>query len=148
MQLESNQLKENYIVHMDIIGVNHWSVVRQITDNFIILADPNLGNYKHPLIEFKQYYTNQTIIILNNTKINSSQSIILSDNLNFISEIGQKIISGKGYAVCRTGYLFYIKDKPKGFAIKYTIIANNILVTNSPNLFPSKNFKNFSSFFL
>lgn len=123
VQLESNQLKENYIVHMDIIGVNHWSVVRQITDNFIILADPNLGNYKYPLIEFKQYYTNQTIIILNNTKINSSQSIILSDNLNFISEIGQKIISGKGYAVCRTGYLFYIKDKPKGFAIKYTIIV-------------------------
>ena len=34
-------LKENFIVHMDIMGINHWSVVKEINNETIILADPD-----------------------------------------------------------------------------------------------------------
>ena len=33
-----NTLNENYIVHMTIDGVDHWSVVKQISENYILLA--------------------------------------------------------------------------------------------------------------
>ena len=42
-----NYLNENYIVHMSINGTDHWSVVKQISDDYIILADPNEGNIKY-----------------------------------------------------------------------------------------------------
>lgn len=44
LNINTNDLKENYIIHMNIIGVDHWSVVKSVTTESIILADPNLGN--------------------------------------------------------------------------------------------------------
>ena len=119
---DAYNLKENFIVHMDIIGINHWSVVREINNETIILADPNLGNYKYDLNEFKQYYTNQTILIINSKKNNLS-NIILPKNTTFISEIGQKIVSGKGYAYYVSRCKDYIPVNPKGYVLRYTIIV-------------------------
>lgn len=123
VQIESTNLKENYIVHMDIMGVNHWSVVKEINKDFIILADPNLGNYKYDLLEFNQYYTNQTIIILNNSNITNSVNIVLQDNYSFISEIGQKAIFGNGYAFYLSKKMSYINANPKGYAFSCTVIV-------------------------
>ena len=123
VKIESTNLKENYIVHMDIIGVNHWSVLKEINEDFIILADPNLGNYKYGLFEFNQYYTNQTIIILNNTNITNSVNTVLPDNYSFISEIGQKAISGNGYAFYLSKKMSYINVNPKGHAFSCTVIV-------------------------
>lgn len=66
LNINTNNLKENYIIHMNIIGVDHWSVVKSVTTESIILADPNLGNYKYDLLEFNQYYTNHSVIITKN----------------------------------------------------------------------------------
>lgn len=123
VQLDAKYLKENYIVHMDILGIEHWSVVREITEDFIILADPNLGNYKYDLLEFNQYYTNHTIIILNKQQNNQSISSFLEINSSTISNSNQKYISGKGYAFYVSKSMSYINANPKGYAFQYTIIV-------------------------
>ena len=114
-------LKENFIVHMNIIGINHWSVVKEINNETIILADPNLGNFKYDLYEFSQYFTNQTIIITNSKKNNIN--ILIPENITFISQIGQKIVSGKGYAYYVSRCKDYIPVNPKGYVLRYTIIV-------------------------
>lgn len=42
---------------------------------------------------------------------------------NYISEIGQKYISGKGYDYYISKTLGYVNEKPKGVVIRYTIIV-------------------------
>ena len=56
-------LNENYIVHMSINGTDHWSVVKQISDDYIILADPNLGIVNYTKECFSELYTNNSIVI-------------------------------------------------------------------------------------
>ena len=115
-------LKENFIVHMDIMGINHWSVVKEINNATIILADPNLGNFEYDLYEFNQYYTNQTIVIINSNKNNLNNNI-MPQNCTVISEINQKIISGNGYAFYVSKSQGYIPANPKGNCFRYTIIV-------------------------
>lgn len=122
LNINPNNLKENYIIHMNIIGVDHWSVVKTVTNESIILADPNLGNYEYNLLEFNQYYTNQTVIITESTRNNIINNVIPMEP-NYISEIGQKYISGKGYAYYVSKTMGSIPDKPKGPVIRYTIIV-------------------------
>lgn len=121
VKLETVQLKENYIVNMNILGITHWSVVKEINEEFIILADSNLGNYKYDIMEFNQYYTNQTIVVLNKQQYNNHISIV--SNTNYISNIDQKYISGNGYAFYVSKSMSYINANPKGYAFKYTIIV-------------------------
>ena len=97
VKAEMEYLNENYIVHMSINGTEHWSVIKQITDNFIILSDPNMGNINYTKEDFSSVYTNNSIII--------SKSI---DNLNvshliLISNIDQKMISGKASNIYKRG---------------------------------------------
>lgn len=122
LNINTNNLKENYIIHMNIIGVDPWSVVKSVTTESIILADPNLGNYKYDLLEFNQYYTNHSVIITKNN-ISGIVNDIIPIESNFISEIGQKYISGKGYDYYISKTLGYVNEKPKGPVIRYTIIV-------------------------
>lgn len=115
-------LKENFIVHMDIMGINHLSVVKEINNETIILADPNLGNFKYDLCEFNQYYTNQSVIITKST-INNIINNVIPIESNFISEVCQKYISGKGYVYYVSETMGKIPDKPKGPVIRFTIIV-------------------------
>lgn len=122
LNIGTNNLKENYIIHMNIIGVDHWSVVKTLTNESIILADPNLGNYKYDLLEFNQYYTNNSVIITKSV-IGGTVNEIIPIGPNFISEIGQKCISGKGYDYYISKTLGYVDEKPKGPVIRYTIVV-------------------------
>lgn len=122
LNINTNNLKENYIVHMNIVGVNHWSVVKTVTNESIILADPNLGNYEYNLLEFNQYYTNQTIIITKSS-INNIVNVVIPIESNFISDVDQKYISGKGYDYYISKTLGYVDVNPKGPVIRYTIIV-------------------------
>lgn len=122
INVNTADLKENFIVHMNILGINHWSVVKEIGNETIILADPNLGNFEYDLTEFNQYYTNQTIFIGISEKNNFINNII-SKNINFISKTVLKTVSGNGYAYYVSEYKDKIPVKPKGFAIRFTIIV-------------------------
>ncbi len=58
-----NNLNENFIVHMSINGNDHWSVIKYVSDDYVILADPNLGNVNYTKEEFAKFYTNNSIFI-------------------------------------------------------------------------------------
>ena len=90
---DSSNLKENFIVHMNINGAEHWSVIKEISKDSVTLADPSLGYVKYDLGKFNEFYTKNSLIILNKSKLSSldmSQYTII-DNAKINS------ISGKGH---------------------------------------------------
>ncbi len=117
---DSSNLKENFIVHMNINGGEHWSVIKEIGKDSVTLADPNLGYVKYDLGKFKEFYTNNSLIILNKSKTisldMSRYSIIDNAKLNSIS--------GKGYAYYYSKKVSYIRNKVNpGYAFLVKIIV-------------------------
>ena len=100
-----NCLNENFIVHISINGTDHWSVVKQISDDYIILADPNDGNIKYTKKEFAKFYTNNSIII---SKSLIDKNTLESRNIKIITDKSKLLLSGKGK---KKRYLFRkVKD--------------------------------------
>ena len=100
-----NYLNENYIVHMSINGTDHWSVVKQISDDYIILADPNEGNINYTKKEFAKFYTNNSIII---SKSLIDTNTLKSKNIEIIKDKSKLLISGKGKK--KRYFLYKVKD--------------------------------------
>ena len=117
---DSSNLNENFIVHMNIEGGEHWSVIKEIKKDSITLADPSLGYVKYDLGKFNEFYTNNSLIILNKSKTSSldiSQYTIL-DNAKLNG------ISGKGYAYYYSKKVSYIRSKTNpGYAFLLKIIV-------------------------
>ena len=117
---DSSNLKENFIVHMNINGAEHWSMIKEISKDSITLADPSLGCIEYDLGKFNEFYTNNSLIILNKSKASSldmsQYTIIDNDMLN--------CISGKGYAYYYSKKISYIHNKVKpGYAFLVKIIV-------------------------
>ena len=116
----ASDLKENFIVHMNISGVEHWSVVDGIVDNKILLADSSLGPIEYDLEDFKKVYTNQAVIIFNQSEItdlNMSKYVPLSNH-------NLTVISGKGVAYSWCKKLSYIKDRVNpGYAFEVHVVV-------------------------
>lgn len=85
-------LNENYIVHLSINGTEHWSVVKEISQNHVILADSSMGNINFTKEEFCNFYTNNSIVI---SKSLSDLTILNSNNAVIISDYKKLKISGK-----------------------------------------------------
>jgi parallel beta-helix repeat protein len=62
-RLTTDQLETNYIVVLSINGRNHVEVVQNITENTIILFDPNLGIIEMSLDKFNELYTGIALVI-------------------------------------------------------------------------------------
>ena len=117
---DSSNLKENFIVHMNINGAEHWSVIKEISKDSVTLADPSLGYVKYDLGKFNEFYTKNSLIILNKTKLSSldMSPYTIIDNAKLNS------ISGKGYAYYYSKKISYIHDKVNpGYAFQVKIIV-------------------------
>lgn len=115
-----SNLNENFIVHMNINGAEHWSVIKEINNERVTLADPNLGYVEFDLKNFKEYYTNNSIIILNK----SGRDSLDMSNYNIIHNSKLNVISGKGYAYYYSKKISYIKNKVNpGYAFLVKIIV-------------------------
>lgn len=115
-----SNLNENFIVHMNINGAEHWSVIKEINNETVTLADPNMGYVEFDLKNFKEYYTNNSIIILNKSR---RDSLDIS-NYNIIDNSKLNVISGKGYAYYYSKKISYIKNKVNpGYAFLVKIIV-------------------------
>ena len=64
IKLSVNELKENDIVFLNISGDTHYSVVKEITNESVKLADPNLGNIEMDIDNFNEVYSNDTLVII------------------------------------------------------------------------------------
>lgn len=92
VSVNMNYLNENYIVHMSINGTEHWSVVKEISQNHVVLADSSMGNINFTKEEFSNFYTNNSIII---SKSISDLNILNSNNVVIITDYKKLKISGK-----------------------------------------------------
>ncbi|MEN4017336.1 MAG: C39 family peptidase [Methanobacterium sp.] len=63
MKLSVNDLKPNNIVHIILDGEGHYSVVREVTDTSVYLADPSLGNIEMTREKFNEIYTGNALLI-------------------------------------------------------------------------------------
>ncbi|MEN6293933.1 MAG: C39 family peptidase [Methanobacterium sp.] len=77
-KLSVNELKENDIVFLNISGDTHYSVIKEITNECVKLADPNLGNIEMDIDKFNEVYSNDTLVI--------SAFNIISEDLNSSAE--------------------------------------------------------------
>ncbi|MEN4006209.1 MAG: C39 family peptidase [Methanobacteriaceae archaeon] len=85
MRLSIDDLKRNHIVHVVLNGTPHYSVVREVSENSVRLADPSLGNIVMTREEFNEIYTGHTLVISNsNVQLNQTAT---SKNLTVIPNV-------------------------------------------------------------
>ena len=63
MKLSVDDLKPNNIVHIILDGEGHYSVVREITNESVKLADPSLGNIELSREKFSEIYTGNSLVV-------------------------------------------------------------------------------------
>ena len=91
MKVSINDLKKNSIVFLTINGNTHYSIIREITNESIKLADPGLGNIAMILEEFNNAYSGYALVISDpnisganettNTEINSTDNTLTDGGL-------------------------------------------------------------------
>ena len=92
MSLSVNQLESGNIVYLTI-GEGHYSVITNITDKTVYIADPSIGNINMTMTDFKAAYSGDALVITNNS--NDKQ---LTSGTILTNEEMQKI-KGKKYDV-------------------------------------------------
>ena len=102
-RLDVCDLKENYIIHMNIDGNEHWTVFKNITDDYVFLMDPNEGHVNFTLDEFNSYFTGNAIIIFNDAS-NIIQDELRSENISILSDDESLEIFGKRMVKKVVGY--------------------------------------------
>ncbi|MEN4007311.1 MAG: C39 family peptidase [Methanobacteriaceae archaeon] len=81
MRLSVDDLKRNHIVHVVLNGTPHYSVVREVSENSVRLADPSLGNIVMTREEFNEIYTGHTLVI-SNSNVQEVNQTATSENKN------------------------------------------------------------------
>ena len=103
VEMETQNLKENCIVQLNINGDEHWTVIAKVTDTHVFLADSTLGNMNLSINEFNSYFSKKAIVI---SKDNSNylKDELISNQINILDKDQCKRISGKGLKRKVIGY--------------------------------------------
>ena len=107
VEIDTSDLKENYIVHLNINGSEHWTVITKVTDEYVYLADSSEGNIKLSIDEFNSYFTRKAIIISKMDEISLKEQIItkqITSNIKILDNDQCLKISGKGMKRKVIGY--------------------------------------------
>ena len=112
--IDTPNLKENYIVHLNINGCQHWTVIRKLTDTHVFLADSTEGNINFTIDEFNSYFSKKAIVLSNRTIELKEQ--IISNQISILNKDQCLKISGKGLKKKVIGYRIVWKY---GFIQKY-----------------------------
>lgn len=90
MKLFINELKKNDIVFLNTVEAAHYSVVKEVTNESVKLADPSLGNIEMSKANFNEIYMGNVLVInghnvLSENLFNSTEDgkDANSDNLKF-----------------------------------------------------------------
>lgn len=103
VEIDAKNLKENYIVHLNLNGCEHWTVISKVTDTHVFLADSTEGNINFTIDEFNSFYTNKSIVLSKNSQ-NELKDELISNQIDIL-DMNQCIsISGKGLKKKVIGY--------------------------------------------
>jgi len=81
MKLRVDELRPNMIVHVIKDGTPHYSVVKEITNEIVRLADPSLGNIELTREKFNEIYTGNALVMeapgvsVNETSANNTDAV-------------------------------------------------------------------------
>jgi len=103
MKISTDELRPNNIVHVTIDGTPHYSVVREVTENSVKLADPSLGNIELTREKFSEIYTGNALVMeapgvsVNETssQTNNTDASVQSQNSQTLTAETMKTIRGK-----------------------------------------------------
>ena len=115
VETDTQNLKENNIVHLNINGCQHWTVISKLTATHIFLADSTEGNINLTIDEFNRYFTKKAIFLSNDDSIDLKEEII-SKQISILDKSQCLNISGKGLKKKVIGYRIVWKY---GFIEKY-----------------------------
>ena len=115
VEIDTKYLKENNIVHLNINGCEHWTVINKVTDTHIFLADSTEGNMNFTIDEFNSYFSKKAIVLSKNNSTDLKEELI-SNQINILNQEQCKKISGKGLKKKVIGYRIVWKY---GFVQRY-----------------------------
>ena len=72
MKLSVDDLRPNNIVHVILDGEGHYSVVREVTNESVYLADPSKGNIELSREKFSEIYSGNALVITNPQEVNQT----------------------------------------------------------------------------
>jgi len=91
MILGVDQLKQGYIVLLDMDGMYHYSVIKSINSTTVVLADSSLGIIRMTLAEFTELFgTSGYVLVASNSEINGTVNgtVLTNDQIKEIIGTG------------------------------------------------------------
>lgn len=118
VEIATEGLRENDIVHMTLDGVDHWSVIKSVSDSFVALKDSSLGNVYLDLDDFNKYYSGHAVV-LSSLSVSSLKDDVQARNGKLLkSEDTKKIFGKRG----TTATILYTIRRGGGW-FKWTIVV-------------------------
>ena len=115
VEIDTQNLNENNIVHLNINGCEHWTVINKLTDTYVFLADSTEGNMNFTIDEFNSYFSKKAIVLSKNNSTDLKEELI-SNQINILNQDQCMKISGKGLKKKVIGYRIVWKY---GFVQRY-----------------------------
>ena len=131
VEVDTKGLNENNIVHLNINGCEHWTVISKVTDTHIFLADSTEGNINFTLDEFNSYFSKKAIILANNS-LNDLKNDLISNQITILNKDQCLKISGKGLKKKVVGYRIVWKygwRQKYGWVLRPKVVGGHVSFT-------------------
>lgn len=131
VEVDTKSLKENNIVHLNINGCEHWTVISKVTDTHIFLADSTEGNINFTIDEFNSYFSKKAIILANNS-LNDLKNDLISNQITILNKDQCLKISGKGLKKKVVGYRIVWKygwRQKYGWVLRPKVVGGHVSFT-------------------
>lgn len=131
VEIDTQNLKENNIVHLNINGCEHWTVINKLTDTHVFLADSTEGNMNFTIDEFNSYFSKKAIVLSKNNSTDLKEELI-SNQINILNQNQCMKISGKGLKKKVIGYRIVWKYglvQRYGWVLRPKIVGGHVSFT-------------------
>ena len=131
VEIDTQNLKENNIVHLNINGCEHWTLINKLTDTHVFLADSTEGNINLTIDEFNTFFSKKAIVLSKNDPIDLKIELI-SKQANILSNEQCMKISGKGLKKKVIGYRIVWKYglvQRYGWVLRPKIVGGHVSFT-------------------
>ena len=131
VEVDTKSLKENNIIHLNINGCEHWTVISKVTDTHIFLADSTEGNINFTLDKFNSYFSKKAIILANNS-LNDLKNDLISNQITILNKDQCLKISGKGLKKKVVGYRIVWKygwRQKYGWILRPKVVGGHVSFT-------------------
>lgn len=131
VEVDTKGLKENNIIHLNINGCEHWTVISKVTDTYIVLADSTEGNINFTIDEFNSYFSKKAII-LSNISQNDLKNDLITNQMTILNKDQCIKISGKGLKKKVVGYRIVWKygwRQKYGWVLRPKVVGGHVSFT-------------------